>query len=884
MRLLFIILFQAVLFQLVLGQQYTDVPTTELPLEPTTEVPLEPTTEVPLEPTTEVPLEPTTAAPTPSMPTLPPTTQPVTQPPATLPPTTQLPTTQPPTLPPTTQPPTTLPPTTAAPTTQAPPTLPPTTAAPTTIAPTTIAPTTIAPTTPTPIPTCSATPLFPESPVNSTMSASCEDEEIGDKTYTCQLVDSQPEWTLTDSTCTSPKPSIGTVVISFRIRFFDIVLLPYRSIILIIRTIVSIHLRIDKQFVIVSRWTDLVRRLDDSEEYEVRIVADVDDTKLIRKASSLDISSLLSTGMSVEPSVFTPSSSALFTASPRAVKDTFTCEPGFMMIMFRKNQDGVKCQVRVSDAENKKKGLILIDKLSVSAGYCLNPGYYYIRCKDATTVNVTNMYKKTTTSLDLTLNPHDTVIKLEDEEAEHTTVPGSSKKEFCKNKPLTGKPAYPKDPTDKNSDFTCDKKGYKDYLKKWGDRKVVSDDEFEKRLEYFKRSCKIIHKRRGMRKYPLEFTFYADWAQEEFEDIATSVVEYKGVRPPTEEIPIYNNTNYRYLMPSMDPCDENEELRETISKPQNCSVSWAFAITNSIEYAIKKMYFEDYDQIVEVSLSAQELIDCVEETNYDPTLEIGGCSGYSLASGFEYANDYGIAYSEYYPGGHTNVQGECKRNDTSEEQRYFIAGYEKPITYNKLGLFELMTRGPVAVTMGLDTKMFQYYRSDRVKDFYFDSSANQPSVYGVVVEYSQFAVDGDPTSTPVRKPYFAVETRLRACDSFVFRLAILDTIENANVGGIAGLAIRPIVTELLPTPVPPTEPPTTQPPTLPPPVVNPPELMDLYPDEDKNTIQNITKGISYYYDDLVLTGLPNLKRIETGGSFFKYSPSVSLTCWSDGVD
>ena len=34
-------------------------------------------------------------------------------------------------------------------------------------------------------------------------------------------------------------------------------------------------------------------------------------------------------------------------------------------------------------------------------------------------------------------------------------------------------------------------------------------------------------------------------------------------------------------------------------------------MTNSIEYAIKKLYFEEYDHIVEVALSAQELIDCV---------------------------------------------------------------------------------------------------------------------------------------------------------------------------------------------------------------------------------------------------------------------------------
>ena len=69
----------------------------------------------------------------------------------------------------------------------------------------------------------------------------------------------------------------------------------------------------------------------------------------------------------------------------------------------------------------------------------------------------------------------------------------------------------------------------------------------------------------------------------------------------------------------MNPCDdvfgerrlEENTLGEYICKPQNCSVTWAFATTMSIEYAIKKLYFEEYDQIVEVALSAQELIDCV---------------------------------------------------------------------------------------------------------------------------------------------------------------------------------------------------------------------------------------------------------------------------------
>ena len=378
---------------------------------------------------------------------------------------------------------------------------------------------------------------------------------------------------------------------------------------------------------------------------------------------------------------------------------------------------------------------------------------------------------------------------------------------------FNGKEAYPKDPTDEKSDFSCDEKGYLEYLSKWGDAKGtsrdVNSDEFKKRLEYFKQSCKKIHRGSGKRRYKMEFTFYADWHPDEFEEITASVVRYKGVQPETEVIPIMNNTNYRYLMPSMDPCDENAELRELISKPQNCSVSWAFAITNSIEYAIMKMYFEHYDQIVDVSLSAQELIDCVGENGEDSDGEYdekkGGCAGFSLATGFDYVSLYGIAYSESYP--HRNEKGECRRKEIGEEHRYRIAGYEKPVTYNKLGLFDLMKRGPVAVTMGLDPQYFQYYRSDRDGEFYFDSSSNQPSVYGVVVEYSQFAVDGKDELA--KYPYFAVETRLRACNSMVFRLPILDTVENANVGGIAGLAIRPIVSELLPTPEPPTSEPIT---------------------------------------------------------------------------
>ena len=69
---------------------------------------------------------------------------------------------------------------------------------------------------------------------------------------------------------------------------------------------------------------------------------------------------------------------------------------------------------------------------------------------------------------DLTKAPYWKVVDLEQTEVEYTTVPESHKKpDFDKSKPLTGKPAYPSDPTYEHSDFTCDEIGYLSYLSKW---------------------------------------------------------------------------------------------------------------------------------------------------------------------------------------------------------------------------------------------------------------------------------------------------------------------------------------------------------------------------------------------------------------------------------
>ena len=206
---------------------------------------------------------------------------------------------------------------------------------------------------------------------------------------------------------------------------------------------------------------------------------------------------------------------------------------------------------------------------------------------------------------------------------------------------------------------------YLDYLNQWpiwykGTSRDPSTSEFQKRLRYFIQSCQKIHQWNARKnKYQMEFTYYADWHPDEFEEITTTKQQYTGMKGEMMyTIPVHNNSAFGYLMRSLDPCydilDENNTLRDYISKRQNCSVSWAFAITTSIEYAIKKLYFEKYDQVISIALSAQELIDCVGKEH---GLE-DACEGMPIAWGFDYAFENGIAYRQFYP--HTTVEGECQ--------------------------------------------------------------------------------------------------------------------------------------------------------------------------------------------------------------------------------
>ena len=65
------------------------------------------------------------------------------------------------------------------------------------------------------------------------------------------------------------------------------------------------------------------------------------------------------------------------------------CGEEFMKVSFMLKTKGSVCEVRLSDENMKRDGLLLLDKVGMTPRlYCLNPGYYYIGCTSAGTVNV----------------------------------------------------------------------------------------------------------------------------------------------------------------------------------------------------------------------------------------------------------------------------------------------------------------------------------------------------------------------------------------------------------------------------------------------------------------------------------------------------------------
>ena len=80
------------------------------------------------------------------------------------------------------------------------------------------------------------------------------------------------------------------------------------------------------------------------------------------------------------------------TQSPTTVTPTqtpYTCEDGYMRVVFSQVSGEDRCFVRLSDESLKTDGLMLIEQLtSSSSDSCLNPGYYLIGCDGPGVISV----------------------------------------------------------------------------------------------------------------------------------------------------------------------------------------------------------------------------------------------------------------------------------------------------------------------------------------------------------------------------------------------------------------------------------------------------------------------------------------------------------------
>ncbi|KAM7453259.1 hypothetical protein BLSTO_05998 [Blastocystis sp. subtype 1] len=223
----------------------------------------------------------------------------------------------------------------------------------------------------------------------------------------------------------------------------------------VIRRVVSRQLNIDVRFIVVIMKGDVRgRRLESAMEFDVRVTTtpekEAEMTREVAKSSMTMASAL----KDEDPVVF-PNPSVQVT--PESKSSTINgCEDGFMEVHFSRVSGDARCQVRLSNEAMKTDGLVLVEKFTATPmAYCLNPGYYYIGCNGAAVVNVKYLtYNK---DHDLTAAPHYKVLKLDQVKEQWTSVPSGHKtRDFDKSKPITGKPAYPADPTNKGSDFTCD--------------------------------------------------------------------------------------------------------------------------------------------------------------------------------------------------------------------------------------------------------------------------------------------------------------------------------------------------------------------------------------------------------------------------------------------
>ncbi|XP_054778219.1 zingipain-2-like [Prosopis cineraria] len=228
----------------------------------------------------------------------------------------------------------------------------------------------------------------------------------------------------------------------------------------------------------------------------------------------------------------------------------------------------------------------------------------------------------------------------------------------------------------------------KEYGREYDDRKREAS-----RFEIFKENLEYIRETNARRKSPLDYSLglneFADLSREEFSKIFT---------PDMGPVP---KDNINLNDEDDDSCPDAQASIDwrkmgAVTKVKNqghCGSCWAFAAAGAIE---------GINAIVtgrrSVSVSAQELVDCVEEAK--------GCNGGWYHYAFQYVkNNEGIAKEADYL--YTAENGTCKASEI-KRKAVTLSGY-KTVTYqSEKSLYCAVSRQPVSVA--LDARDFQFYK------------------------------------------------------------------------------------------------------------------------------------------------------------------------------
>ncbi|KAF2305313.1 hypothetical protein GH714_003641 [Hevea brasiliensis] len=219
-------------------------------------------------------------------------------------------------------------------------------------------------------------------------------------------------------------------------------------------------------------------------------------------------------------------------------------------------------------------------------------------------------------------------------------------------------------------------------------RNYQDNAEKERRFQIFKTNLEFIENFNSNainKTYQLSLNIFAELTDEEF--LAT----YTGYRMPS--LPKTNKTTPFKYADQADEVPENKDWREvegvvtSVKNQQQCGCCWAFSSVGAVEGIIRNG----------VSLSAQQLVDCVSNNN--------GCGGGWMTNAFEYIiQNQGIVSEDDYP--YNQVQGMCN-SGTASNSAAKITGYRNVPSNDESYLKMAVANQPVSVA--IDASTFKLY-------------------------------------------------------------------------------------------------------------------------------------------------------------------------------